>query len=141
MAMTPTPGPRAGGWQPVAEINITPFVDVMLVLLIIFMVTAPLMMAGVPLELPTTQADRPGQTSEPVIVSLTAEGGIFVGEGEVAPAMLGSRLARLRDEAGDAIVYVRADRSLDYGAVVARLGEIGRAGFSRVSLIAHAPTG
>jgi biopolymer transport protein TolR len=141
MALTSGPGPKTGGWQPLAEINITPFVDVMLVLLVIFMVTAPLMMSGVPLELPTTEAERPAQTSEPVVVSLTASGEVFLGEEEVPQAALKARLARLRGESGDAVVYVRADRALDYGAVVERLGEIGRAGFSRVSLIAQAPAG
>src|SRR3546814_10134948 len=87
-------GDTLGGYRPMSEINVTPFVDVMLVLLIIFMVAAPLMMVGVPLDLPKTDAARIGQTREPIIVSVDSTGRRFIGEDEVAAAMLVAPRAR-----------------------------------------------
>ena len=125
-------------YRPLAEINVTPLVDVMLVLLIIFMVAAPLMVVGVPVDLPQTSAAAISQPQQPVIVTLTRAGDIHLREEQVPQAALVERLAAMREEVGDAIVYVRADRGIDYGRVLWVLGEVGQAGFARVSLIAEA---
>ncbi len=129
------------GYAPLAEINVTPFVDVMLVLLIIFMVAAPLMMVGVPVELPKTTAAKMGQPKKPVIVSLDKEGKVFVREEELTADSLMPRLTALAKEDPGAIVYVRGDKNLPYGRVMEVMGQVGRAGFSKVSLIAEAPPG
>lgn len=124
-------------YKPVAEINITPMVDVMLVLLIIFMVAAPLMVAGVPIELPNTSAAKVSQTKKPVIVSLTAEGELFIREEQVSKASLVSRLQALRAAEGDTVVYVRADKRSPYGEVMEILGRVGEGGYPRVSLLSQ----
>ena len=105
-----------------ADINVTPFVDVMLVLLIIFMVAAPLMMVGVPVELPRTSAAKLSQPRKPVIVSVSKDGKVFVGEEEAPAAELPSRLAALRSKDPGATVYVRGDRSIPYGRVMEVMG-------------------
>ena len=127
-----------GAWRPAAEINVTPLVDVMLVLLVIFMVTAPLLTAGVPVELPKVTAAPLERTRDPVIVTLDAAGRTWLGETELAEGSLGSELARLAAEDADATVYVRGDRTVDYGDVMALMGTISQAGFARVSLLAEA---
>jgi biopolymer transport protein ExbD len=126
-----------GGYRPLAEINVTPFVDVMLVLLIIFMVAAPLMMVGVPLQLPRTSATSIGQPREPIIVSVTRDADVYLGREPVALAELPQRLARLQASNAQATVYVRGDQALAYGRVMQVLGIVNRAGFARVSLIAE----
>ena len=122
---------------PMAEINVTPLVDVMLVLLIIFMVTAPLLVAGVPVNLPDSRASALEQDQKPVQVSLDHEGRLFLDDDQVAPAALGGRLAQLpRDPAGKPPqVFLRADRALDYGRVMQVMGELNHAGFNRVALV------
>ena len=122
------------------DINVTPLVDVMLVLLIIFMVAAPLMMVGVPVELPKTSAPKISQPKTPVIVSVTRTGEIHVREDVVAPEAVVEHLTRLKGELGDAVVYVRGDRGIEYGKVMNVLGQVGQAGFDKVSLIAEAQT-
>jgi biopolymer transport protein TolR len=133
-------GDLDGGYKPLAEINVTPLVDVMLVLLIIFMVAAPLMMVGVPVELPQTSAPKVSQPKTPVIVSVTRSGEVYVREDPVAPDAVVEHLARLKAEIGDAVVYVRGDRGIEYGKVMNVLGQVGQAGFDKVSLIAEAQT-
>jgi biopolymer transport protein TolR len=120
-----------------AEINITPLVDVMLVLLIIFMVTAPLMMAGVPLHLPKTAAARVTELHRPVVLSLDGGGNIFIGGKAVARDDLAARLQALVRNAPEQVIYVRADRALSYGQVMQVMGTIATAGFSRISLLAE----
>jgi biopolymer transport protein TolR len=124
-------------YRPLAEINITPMVDVMLVLLIIFMVAAPLMVAGVPVELPNTSASRLSQPKTPMIVTLAADGGIYIREDQVAADQLVSRLAQMRATEGDTVVYVRADKSRAYGDVMQLLGRVGESGYQRVSLLSQ----
>ena len=126
-----------GGYRPVAEINITPMVDVMLVLLIIFMVAAPLMIAGVPLELPSTSATRVSQAKKPMVVSLTGEGELYVRDEQVTTDSLVPRLRALRESEGDAVVYVRADKKNAYGDVMDVLGRVGESGYGRVSLLSQ----
>ncbi len=99
-----------GGYRPMAEINITPMVDVMLVLLIIFMVAAPLMVAGVPVELPNTSAARVSQSKKAMVVSLAGDGALYIREEQVSSDGLVPRLRELRAAEGDTVVYVRADK-------------------------------
>ena len=123
---------------PMADINVTPMVDVMLVLLIIFMVTAPLLTAGVPVNLPDARAKPLDQDQTPVSLSLDADGRIFVGDGEVASADLPNMLTRLAARGGDKPpqIFLRADKGLDYGRVMAVMSELNRAGLNRVALVA-----
>src|SRR5437762_6245472 len=118
-------------YQPLAEINVTPMVDVMLVLLIIFMVTAPLLTVGVPLDLPKTTAAELMQPKKPVVLSLDRAGDTFIGNEPVAAADLKDRLAQLAAEDPERIVYVRGDRAISYAQLMDALGlvntEIGRA--------------
>lgn len=123
---------------PMAEINVTPFVDVMLVLLIIFMVTAPLLATGVPVDLPDSRAKPLDQEQRPPVqISLTAAGELFVDEDLVAEGDLPARLEAIAEGQGDnpRTIYLRADRTLDYGAVTRVMGELNRAGLNRVSLV------
>ena len=122
---------------PMAEINVTPMVDVMLVLLIIFMVTAPLLMAGVPVNLPDSRAKGLEQDAAPVQISLDEAGSVFVGEQAIGFDELPLRFAALAEKGGDEPpqVFLRADRGLDYGAVMRVMGELNRAGLNRVSLV------
>ncbi len=120
-----------------AEINVTPFVDVMLVLLVIFMVTAPLMMAGVPLRLPKTSAARVAETRQPIVLSIDRRGHVFIGREEIAADALAERLHALAESAPDQTVYLRADRGLPYGEVMRTMGVVATAGFSRISLLSE----
>lgn len=126
-----------GGYRPMAEINITPMVDVMLVLLIIFMVAAPLMVAGVPLELPNTSAARVSQSKKAMVVSLAGDGSLYVREEQVSANGLVPRLRELRAAEGDTVVYVRADKKSNYGDVMDVLGRVGESGYGRVSLLSQ----
>jgi biopolymer transport protein ExbD len=145
MAMSaPQGGPQgdeSSGYRPMAEINVTPMVDVMLVLLIIFMVTAPLMMAQLPLELPKTGAQELGKPPEPLIVGMDTDGNYYVGSDKVAESDLMSKLQGIAQDNPDQIVYVRADKDIPYGKVVALLGEVGKAGFYKISLMSEQPNG
>jgi biopolymer transport protein TolR len=121
---------------PMADINITPMVDVMLVLLIIFMVTAPLLVAGVPVDLPDSKAGALKSDDKPIQLSLDRDGRIFIDTLEVPASDLPAKLAALREVRDDeARVYVRADRGLDYGVVMRTVGEVSAAGFRRVALV------
>ena len=122
---------------PMSEINVTPLVDVMLVLLIIFMVTAPLLKAGVPVDLPESRARALGDEKEQVTLSMARDGRIYLDDTAVAPGELPGRLAALpRIPAGyPPLVTLRADRSLDYGRIMEVMGELNRAGFNSISLV------
>ena len=137
---------RGGKRAPMAEINVTPFVDVMLVLLIIFMVTAPLLTAAVPLELPESRANPISQTEqEPITVSMDAQGRIYIGEEEVDSATMPDRLAAVATPGADGselpAITFRADRVLEYGRVMEVIGEINRLGFTRVQLVTTGSVG
>jgi biopolymer transport protein TolR len=124
-------------YQPLAEINVTPMVDVMLVLLVIFMVTAPLLTVGVPLDLPKTSAARLVEPQEPLVLSLDRDGGSFIGNERVEPGDLKDRLSRLAADDPDRIVYVRGDRTILYARLMEVLGLVNSAGFTKVSLLAE----
>ncbi|MEN0077070.1 MAG: protein TolR [Paracraurococcus sp.] len=131
-----------GAARPMADINVTPLVDVMLVLLIVFMVAAPMMMVGVPVQLPKTSAARVAQTAPPIVVTVAREGHVFLRQEEVPEGELVERLKALREEApAEAPVYVRGDRTVPYGDVMRVMGRVTQAGISKVSLIAEAEAG
>jgi biopolymer transport protein ExbD len=125
-------------YQPLAEINVTPMVDVMLVLLVIFMVTAPLLTVGVPLDLPKTKAAAITEPKPPVILSLNRVGEVFIGDERIDPGALESRLSGLAAEDPTRIVYVRGDQTISYAQMMDALGIVNRAGFVKVSLVAEA---
>jgi biopolymer transport protein TolR len=125
-------------YQPLAEINVTPMVDVMLVLLVIFMVTAPLLTVGVPLDLPKTAAAAITDPKPPVILSLTRVGEVYIGDDRIEPGDLAERLAGLAAEDPTRIVYVRGDQTISYTQLMEALGLVNRAGFSKVTLVAEA---
>jgi biopolymer transport protein TolR len=123
-----------------SEINVTPLVDVMLVLLIIFMVTAPMLTAGVPIDLPDSRAEALKTEQKAITVSMDGEGRIFLDEQELAPGELSDRLTGLAmagPEGKPPVVTLRADRSLDYGRVVAVMGALNAAGFKSISLVTN----
>jgi biopolymer transport protein ExbD len=120
-----------------ADINITPMVDVMLVLLVIFMVTAPLLVAGVRVDLPRNDAAKIGHVQKPVVVTLAADGSLYIGDDRVDSGSIQARLSELRAKDGDAVVYVRADRKIAYGDVLELLGRVGNTGYQRISLLSQ----
>ena len=138
-------GGRSGGRGrrrarvPVSEINVTPLVDVMLVLLIIFMVTAPLLNAGVPVNLPDSRAKALDQEPSQVNLSLSRDGRLYLDQTEIERAALPERLAAIPSGADGKppLVTLRADKSLDYGEVIAVMGELNRAGFNAISLVTN----
>lgn len=138
MSLPPNGESQDGSYKPLAEINVTPMVDVMLVLLVIFMVAAPLLTVGVPIDLPKTTAAKISEPKEPIIVSVNRDDQVFVGDQAVPAEALKTRLATLASEDPARIVYVRSDRTLPYGRVMDLLGVVNTAGFSKVSLIAEA---
>ncbi len=135
-------GGRRGGRRgraPMGDINVTPMVDVMLVLLIVFMVAAPLMTVGVPVDLPTTQADSLPQDDKPVIVSVDGEGRLFIGDSEVTKDTLVAQLQASAKLGPETRIYVRGDQAINYGKVMETMGLIKSAGFTKVALIALPP--
>ena len=126
---------RWGGGQPMSEINVTPLVDVMLVLLIIFMVTAPLLTAGVEVDLPESAAAPLAGQDEPLSVSVDAEGRVFVQDKEVTLEQLPATLMAVAQNKTDTRIFVRGDRSVDYGRVMQAMGAVTGAGFTKVSLV------
>ena len=136
------PSARGKGRRaPMADINVTPLVDVMLVLLIIFMVTAPLMTAGVPVNLPDSRAKALEQDKKPASISIERDGTIYLDEKEVSgdalPAALASIAAKRDADGKSPQVLLRADKGLDYGRVMAVMGDLNRAGLNRVSLVSN----
>ena len=133
-------GPEESGEEAglLAEINVTPFVDVMLVLLIVFMVAAPLMTVGVPVDLPRTPQAPAAQVQDPLVVTLDGQGQIFLEREPVLPGGLVEALRPLAAAAADRPVFLRADRGQPYGEVMRVLAGIAAAGFARASLIGEA---
>jgi len=126
-----------------AEINVTPMVDVMLVLLIIFMVSAPLLTVGVPLDLPQTQAKSLDQDKEPLTLSVNLKGQIYLNNTEIPAQDLIAKLKAITDARGgaDERIYVRGDKKVDYGTVMKVMGQLSSAGFKRVALVTEVEQG
>ena len=138
MAMGAAPSRRKRrGRAPMADINVTPLVDVMLVLLIIFMVTAPLLSAGVPVNLPDANAKPLNQNPEEISISIAPDGIIYLGDVPLEPGSLAQSLTQVppAPDGKPPQVVLRADRSLDYGRVMAVMGELNSAGFNAISLV------
>ena len=128
-------GRRRGGNKPMSEINVTPMVDVMLVLLIIFMVAAPLMTVGVPIDLPKTAAKQLNTEQKPVIISVTDAGAIFLGDEPTTLAALADQLSGLGIDAANDRINVRGDGAASYGSVMQVMGALSGAGYSRIGLV------
>ncbi|MBB2960373.1 protein TolR [Methylobacterium sp. R2-1] len=126
---------------PMSEINVTPMVDVMLVLLIIFMVAAPLMTTGVPVQLPKTTAAKVAQSQKPLEVSIDKDGNPFIAKDGFTSETILPRLKQLKAENPDQVVLVRGDRDVPYGKIMEVMGLVGQAGFTKVSLIAQSGGG
>jgi len=122
-------------YRPMSEINVTPMVDVMLVLLVIFMVAAPLLTVGVPVDLPQTQAPAINQPQEPLVITVNAQGVMFMQNDQVADDQLIPRLQAVTQANPHADIYVRGDRATNYGRVMEIMGMVSAAGFDKVSLI------
>ncbi|MBX9805660.1 MAG: protein TolR [Alphaproteobacteria bacterium] len=132
---------RRSTGQAFCDINVTPFVDVMLVLLVIFMVTAPMLTVGVPVDLPKTKAAKMNDQVEPLVVSVDANGKSYLQEAELEGDALIERLIAVSGSNPDTKIYVRGDQKINYGRVMEIMGVIAAAGFNKVSLIAEMPTG
>ena len=142
-------GGRRGSWRsrlrPHSEINVTPMVDVMLVLLIIFMVTAPLLTAGVAVDLPKTKARFLSQDKEPLTISIEKSGKIYLGGNKnpdkesIALEDLVPKLTAIAENGYDQRIFVRADKAVDYGTVMQVMGEMNAAGFRRIGLVTEPP--
>ena len=130
---------RRGRYRPVSDINVTPFVDVMLVLLIVFMVTAPLLSVGVPVDLPKTEAAQLNDSDEPLIVTVNKDGDVFLDEEQLDLPRLVATLQATHGERPDIRIFVRGDEAITYGRVMEVMGRISSAGFSKVALLAKLP--
>lgn len=126
-----------GDQKLMSDINVTPFVDVMLVLLIIFMVTAPLLQVGVPVDLPKSKAQNIADPIEPIVLSITKKGMIFIQETKVEEKNLIKRLEHITKNNKEAQIFLRGDRGIDYGKVMTIMGLVNGAGFTKLSLIAE----
>jgi biopolymer transport protein ExbD/biopolymer transport protein TolR len=125
---------------PVSDINVTPLVDVMLVLLVVFMVAAPMMTAGVKVDLPTSSAKPLQEPKPPIVVSINAAGTVYVNQTAASPEKL---LALMAQEAGgdkERRIHLRGDQSLSYGLIVKTMGTLNDAGYARIALVSEAPT-
>ncbi len=145
-------GGSGGGWQSrrsrrrgrgsvMAEINVTPMVDVMLVLLIVFMVAAPMLTVGVPLDLPQTQAKSVNQDKDPLTLSVNGKGQIFLQDTEIKIDELVAKLQAISKNGYDERIFVRGDKTVNYGTVMQVMGRLSAAGFKKVALVTEAEQG
>jgi biopolymer transport protein TolR len=125
--------------QAMSDINVTPFVDVMLVLLIVFMVTAPLMTVGVSVDLPETQASSINEETEPLTISINAAGEIYLQETQLELETLVPRLVAITGANPETRIFIRGDRGLSYGRIMEVMGTVNSAGFNKVALLAELP--
>lgn len=132
---------RRGSYVPMSEINVTPMVDVMLVLLVVFMVSAPLMTVGVPVDLPKTDASQMVGQDEPLVVSVNEKGEVFLQETKITLEQLVPRLVAITQNKKDTRIFVRGDKAIAYGQVMEVMGTVNLAGFTRVALLTQLPTG
>jgi biopolymer transport protein TolR len=128
-------GDRRQRYKPMSEINVTPMVDVMLVLLVIFMVAAPLLTVGVPVDLPQSKAPAITEQKEPLVITVNAEGKLFLQDSTIGDDELVPRLQAITKNNAQADIYVRGDRAINYGRVMEVMGMVSAAGFTKVSLI------
>jgi biopolymer transport protein TolR len=127
--------------RPMAEINVTPMVDVMLVLLIVFMVAAPLLTVGVPVDLPKSNAPAINENKEPLVITVNADGDLFIQNEKLDSDSLVPKLQAITNNNPEAVIYVRGDKAINYGRVMEVMGLIASAGFTKVSLVAELPQG
>jgi len=132
---------RRRRYRPMSDINVTPFVDVMLVLLVVFMVTAPLLTVAVPVDLPKTQARAINQDKEPLVVSIDSSGAVYLQESRTELEDLVAKLKAITGANPDARIFVRGDKNVSYGRIMEVMGTINAAGFSKVALVAELPHG
>ena len=130
---------RRTNYRPMSDINVTPLVDVMLVLLVVFMITAPLLTAGVPVDLPKTNASEILGQDEPLTVTVDAAGKLFIQEAGIALEELVPKLEAITSAKRDTRIFVRGDRNIQYGKVMEVMGLINQAGFTRVALLTEMP--
>ena len=123
--------------EPISEINVTPFVDVMLVLLIIFMVTAPLLTVGVQVDLPETSADTLPEESEPLTLTINSKGEVFIQETKIEFDKLIKKILAVSNNRTDTRIYVRGDKTINYGRVLEVMGKLSGSGFTKVALISE----
>ena len=123
--------------EPISEINVTPFVDVMLVLLIIFMVTAPLLTVGVQVDLPETSADTLPEESEPLTLTINSKGEVFIQETKIEFNNLIKKILAVSNNRTDTRIYVRGDKTINYGRVLEVMGKLSGSGFTKVALISE----
>ena len=128
---------RRSAKEPISEINVTPFVDVMLVLLIIFMVTAPLLTVGVQVDLPETSADTLAEETEPLTLTINAKGEIFIQETKVEYEKIIAKIMAVSNNRTDTRIYVRGDKTINYGRVLEIMGMLSGSGFTKVALISE----
>jgi len=133
--------PTGGRRAPMSDINVTPLVDVMLVLLVVFMVTAPLLTVGVPVDLPQTQAPPINEPKEPTVISVNKDGAIFIQETTVPIDSLVEKLQAITGANPEAVLYVKGDKDINYGRVLEVMSLVTAAGFHKVSLLAEPPKG
>jgi biopolymer transport protein TolR len=139
-AVVPSGGGRRGmRRRPLADINVTPFVDVMLVLLVIFMATATLLVPGVPVDLPKTKAQALAQDQEPLTITVKKDGRIYLQDKAIAPADLAARTSAIAKSGYDQRIFVRGDTAVAYGRVVEVMGILHDAGFTKVGLVTGPP--
>ncbi len=130
---------QRGRYRPLSEINVTPFVDVMLVLLVIFMITAPLLTVGVQVDLPETKASTIKGNDEPLAVSVDKDGKVYIQDSETAVDAVAAKLRAISSNNSDIRIFVRGDAGVNYGRVMEVMGVINAAGFRKVALIARQP--
>ena len=128
---------RHSAKEPISEINVTPFVDVMLVLLIIFMVTAPLLTVGVQVDLPETSADTLPEETEPLTLTINSKGEIYIQEHQVTYQKMVPKLLAIAKNRTDTRIYVRGDKNINYGRVLEVMGMLSGSGFTKVALISE----
>jgi biopolymer transport protein TolR len=130
---------RRRSYRPMSEINVTPMVDVMLVLLVVFMVTAPLLTVGVKVDLPETRSPVIEGQDEPLTISVNRDGAIFLQETKLDLAALGPRLRAITGNNPDVRIFVRGDRDINYGRIMEVMGTVNGAGFNKVALVTRLP--
>jgi len=130
---------RRGGYRPMADINVTPLVDVMLVLLVVFMITAPLLTVAVPLDLPKAQAQSVKQDKEPLVISIDSRGQVYLQESKTELPDLVAKLKAITGANPEARIFVRGDKGVPYGRIMEVMGTISAAGYSKVALVAELP--